>query len=366
MHYTREDMDKEQSRPMPSVVSADLSGKTVIVTGANVGIGLEAAKHFARMNPSKLIIACRSQEKGEDAKKEIVKDTNCQNVEPWILELSNFASVKAFADRAEAELDRIDYLIENAGVAVAGKYSATEDGWETILQVNDLAPTLLALRLLPKMMETAKKYATFPRLVVVSSNTHYWSTIEKEILDAPKGKLLELFSSQEYCSRDPAILRNRYQDSKLFNVLFVRALTARLPFPSPNGDPPTITPVAINPGFCISSLRRGFVGEEHRERREIFEKMEKEIAFTAEEGSRQLVYGALGGRDGDDTKQEDVEKKMRGGYVIMSELAEVSDFVLSEDGKKLEGRIWASSSYFTHIYDLLIEVSIGRRCGDIE
>ncbi|KAK7458153.1 hypothetical protein VKT23_010061 [Stygiomarasmius scandens] len=260
MHYTREDMDKEQSRPMPAVVSADLSGKTVIVTGVNVGIGLEAVKHFARMNPGRLIIACRSKEKGEEAKKgksvqALSTETNCQHVEAWVLELSDFANVKAFADRAVAELDRIDYLIENAGIANAGKYDVTKDRWEITLQVNNLAPTLLALRLLPKMMETAKKYATFPRLVVVSSNTHYWSTIEKEIIDAPKGKLLELFSSQEDRSRNPAVSRNRYQDSKLFNVLFVRALTARLPFPSPNGNPPTITPVAINPGFCISSLR---------------------------------------------------------------------------------------------------------------
>ena len=74
--------------------------------------------------------------------------------------------------------------------------------------------------------------------------------------------------------------------------------------------------------------------------------MEREIAFTAEEGSRQVMYGALGGREADNTKQEDVEKKMRGGYVIMSELAEVSDFVLSEDGKKLEDRIWVSSLVF--------------------
>lgn len=51
----------------PSVTHVDLSGKTVIVLGANVGLGFEAAKHFARMNPGKLILACRSQEKGEAA-----------------------------------------------------------------------------------------------------------------------------------------------------------------------------------------------------------------------------------------------------------------------------------------------------------
>jgi retinol dehydrogenase 12 len=55
--------------PMPPVVTADLTGKTVVVTGANIGLGFEAAKHLARMGPKKLIIAVRSQEKGEDTVK---------------------------------------------------------------------------------------------------------------------------------------------------------------------------------------------------------------------------------------------------------------------------------------------------------
>lgn len=58
---------REQRNPVPEVVKGDLQGKTVIVTGANNGIGFEAAKHFARMNPGKLIMACRNQERGEDA-----------------------------------------------------------------------------------------------------------------------------------------------------------------------------------------------------------------------------------------------------------------------------------------------------------
>ena len=60
---------KEQRNPVPPVIDADLSGKTVIVTGANIGLGFEASKHFARMNPKKLILACRSKERGEAALK---------------------------------------------------------------------------------------------------------------------------------------------------------------------------------------------------------------------------------------------------------------------------------------------------------
>ncbi len=57
----------DQRRVNPPVVTVDLTGKTVVVIGANIGLGFEASKHFARMNPERLILACRNEEKGKDA-----------------------------------------------------------------------------------------------------------------------------------------------------------------------------------------------------------------------------------------------------------------------------------------------------------
>jgi FlaA1/EpsC-like NDP-sugar epimerase len=66
---TLADLLETQNKPVGSVVKTDLSGKTVLITGANSGIGFEAAKHFASMNPARLIIVCRNQEKGETTSK---------------------------------------------------------------------------------------------------------------------------------------------------------------------------------------------------------------------------------------------------------------------------------------------------------
>ena len=65
--FTHDDLARQQKQPVQPVVKVDLTGKVVIITGANTGLGFEAAKHFASMNPQKLIVACRSKEKGEKA-----------------------------------------------------------------------------------------------------------------------------------------------------------------------------------------------------------------------------------------------------------------------------------------------------------
>ena len=100
-----------QFTPLP-LSTTDLSGRTAIVTGtldvvidltvgSNVGLGLEAARHLARMNPKKLILACRNQEKGQRAVRYINETTGVGKdvVETWELDLASFDSVKAFAKR---------------------------------------------------------------------------------------------------------------------------------------------------------------------------------------------------------------------------------------------------------------------------
>ena len=107
------------------------SDQTVIVTGANVGLGLEAARHFTRLNAEKVILAVRSTEKGEMAKKSIEETTRRQGVvEVWPMDLSSYESVKQFAKRVES-LKRLDALVENAGIATR-IFKMAEDNESTI------------------------------------------------------------------------------------------------------------------------------------------------------------------------------------------------------------------------------------------
>ncbi|KAJ7584587.1 hypothetical protein C8J56DRAFT_1166630 [Mycena floridula] len=295
--------------PLPAV---DLRGKVVVVVGANTGLGFEAAKHFASMNPAKLIMTARDPVKGEEALTKLVSETGFHRAELGIVDLSSFSSVRNFSDKLLAENERIDLLIENAGmIAVSKEY--TSDGWESSIQVNNLSPELLAILLLPKMLETAKKFPTVPRIVVTTSGTHYLTDFPKEAIESPN--IHQKLSDNDFCT--PAILAKRYFLSKMLNIFFVRALTARL-------SEPILVNLA-NPGLCYSDLTRNVP------KTEAMEKRLKDFAMTTEEGSRHIVYNAVAELEGE---------QLRGAYISYSKLDEPSDVVCGEEGKKIQDRLW--------------------------
>ena len=165
---------------------SDHSGQTIIVTGSNVGLGLEAARHFTRLNAEKVIVAVRSLEKGEAAKKSIEESTGRKGViEVWQLDLSSFESVKQFVKRAEG-LKRLDAIVENAGIATADWRLA--EGNESTITVNVISTFLLALLILPKLRESGSKFNFTPHLVIVSSEVHGWTQF-------PEGKYSDVFEA---------------------------------------------------------------------------------------------------------------------------------------------------------------------------
>jgi retinol dehydrogenase 12 len=121
----------EQRLELPDT-AVDLSGRVLIITGANSGLGFAAAKRFYAMHPAHLILAVRTISKGEAAKQEIITSgtgSSATKVDVWELDLASFDSVRAFGRRCESELERLDILVENGGF-IPGKWTVTKDGWE--------------------------------------------------------------------------------------------------------------------------------------------------------------------------------------------------------------------------------------------
>lgn len=161
----------------PKLPTQSFAKRTVIVTGANSGLGLEAARHFYRLNATRLILAVRTIAKGQEAK-EYILQTNPQRCEPdsieiWCLDLASTESTLAFADRVKADLPRLDVLIDNAGIN--SPEWKLHEGFEQAVQINVLNTFLLATSLLPKLEATSatlEENESPPHLVVVSSEAH--------------------------------------------------------------------------------------------------------------------------------------------------------------------------------------------------
>jgi NAD(P)-dependent dehydrogenase (short-subunit alcohol dehydrogenase family) len=179
-----------QIRDLPLFVTTETcTGGIYIVTGANTGLGFEAAKHLVSLGAARVIMAVRNLSLGEIAKAKIEAATHTTSVaEVWELDLASYASVKAFANRAIKELDRIDAVIENAAVAVAQRVLAEEHAIS--VTVNVLSTFLLGVLLLPKMSKSAKKFGNLPHLVIVTSGVSFTYTDDwNKIKDDPLVKL---------------------------------------------------------------------------------------------------------------------------------------------------------------------------------
>ncbi len=143
----------------------DQTGRTVIVTGANSGIGFEAARALAAKNAC-VILACRSRDKGEAAVEKLRNDTPHADVRFLSLDLSNLASVKTFAAQVNQDYSRLDLLINNAGVMIP-PYGKTAEGFELQMGTNHLGHFALTGRLIEMIQTTPES-----RIVSVSSMAH--------------------------------------------------------------------------------------------------------------------------------------------------------------------------------------------------
>ncbi|KAI1857384.1 uncharacterized protein JN550_013202 [Neoarthrinium moseri] len=297
------------SLPVPS---KPFTGQTIIVTGSNTGLGLEAARHFVRLDAAKVVLAVRSQEKGNAAKESIEKSTGRTGVvEVWELDLSNYASVQAFAARARNELGRLDAVVENAGV-LTQDFTMAEDN-EISITVNVVSTFLLALLLVPKLRETSARLGRATVLTFTGSFVH-WITM------FPERKAASIL--EETARKERARMMDRYNVSKLMELLAFREFSAKL---SQSSNPGKIITSILNPGVVVTDLNRdvqkGIFGIPRR----IFMSC---VGRTPEEGSRTLVHAAEGAPE------------TQGQYLDDCKVGVVSTFVQSKDGQETQRRLW--------------------------
>jgi NAD(P)-dependent dehydrogenase (short-subunit alcohol dehydrogenase family) len=227
-------------------------GKVCIVTGANTGIGKETALGLARLGAT-VVLVCRDRQRGEEAQRDIKQKTGNNNVELMLCDLSSQRSITQFTTEFEQRHDRLDVLVNNAGVVLRG-HSMTEDGVESTFAINHLGYFLITNLLLDLLKKSAPS-----RIVNVASAAHHYGKLD--VNSWPTGRDYSTFGA--------------YANSKLANVLFTHELARRLIGTS-------VTANCLHPGPVGTNLFRGLP--------KFLQTLIKLITISPERGARTSIY----------------------------------------------------------------------------
>ncbi|PNH70234.1 hypothetical protein VD0002_g387 [Verticillium dahliae] len=289
------------------------TGRPIIVPGANVGLGLEAARHFTRLHADRVIVACRDTAKGEAAVQTIraAHPDSPTRLDVWQVDLGVFNNVKAFAARVEKELGRVDILLSNASLATA-EYAETGEGWESTLAINVIGTFLLSILLLPKMRATAKQYKTKPHLTVTASAAGHLAYFNER-------KEKEVFKALN----ENRSLLDRYNVSKLLQIIAVKHLAVATRASAHSADEDIIIN-SVHPGLCQTELFRSMpfpfnypmnIGL-------------RIVGRTSEMGSRCLLAGAL------------ADEESHGRYMENCLVADYAPILNGDDGEVMQSKVW--------------------------
>ncbi|MFQ3320152.1 MAG: NAD(P)-dependent dehydrogenase (short-subunit alcohol dehydrogenase family) [Natronomonas sp.] len=244
----------------------DQSGRTIIVTGANSGLGYEATKAFAREG-AHVVMACRSLDSAHTARDEIREAVDGASLEVMELDLADLSSVRSFVDAFEREQSELHVLCNNAGVMAIPRRE-TADGFEMQFGVNHLGHFVLTGLLLDRLEETPGE----TRVVTQSSGVHERGDIDFD----------DIHHEETYDKWDA------YAQSKLANVLFAYELDRRLRVANAS-----VTSVACHPGYAATNLqRRGPEMEGSTLRLWAMRIANTVVAQSSEQGALPMLYAA--------------------------------------------------------------------------
>jgi NAD(P)-dependent dehydrogenase (short-subunit alcohol dehydrogenase family) len=278
----------------------EMADKAVVITGGNTGIGKEAAVGLARLG-ARVVITSRDEKRGRAAREEIVERSGNDSVDVMPLDLASFRSIRSFAAGLVDRFDRLDVLVNNAGL-ILRRRRETEDGFEATFGINHLGHFFLTGLVVDRLKASAPS-----RVVVVASVAHKSARHGLDFDD--------LQSERRYRSM------NAYAKSKLANVYFARELARRL-------DGSGVTANSLHPGFVRSDFGRGgdlgtFYGW-------VIKYLGGPLAISPERGARTTIYLASSPEVGG----------VSGGYFFKSKPAMPSKIAQDDDAAR---RLWNAS-----------------------
>ncbi|KAF3771407.1 putative short-chain dehydrogenase [Cryphonectria parasitica EP155] len=209
----------------PTPPDIDLSGKTIIITGGNSGVGFRATREFLVLGASRLILAVRSPARGHDAVSALMADPAVKEVNPeavveaFELDLDDYKSGERFCQRVKSEVKELDVLVNNAGI-VDLKYHKSMSGHERTFQVHCYTHLLISLSLLPLLRRTARLRNQPTHISWVSSGTSATHSFAKRPIPAGSSVLAHLDDELNFD------YMTRYSDNKFVANLLVRRLAA--------------------------------------------------------------------------------------------------------------------------------------------
>jgi NAD(P)-dependent dehydrogenase (short-subunit alcohol dehydrogenase family) len=267
------------ARHPPADPTTSFAGQTVLITGANTGLGYEAALKFAALGASRIIFGVRSLRKGEEARAHICQQTgyDASKIQLCELDMSTFASVKAFAE-AVAKGPRLDIAVLNAGL-MATSYHVSPEGYEMCLQVMVLSTALLGMLLLPQLRKSAAISGTPSHLEFVGSIMG--RAVKADTFSRTDAKILDQVNQPDFFG-----FQKQYNVSKLLLFYVLDGLV----------ESTSSSSVIINtvcPGACRTDLGRNFSNW----LRIPLNAVQTVLARSAEEGARTYVSGVTLGQE---------------------------------------------------------------------